>query len=271
MTDLATPLTFVAAPAAPDTFNVLLYGQPKSGKSTAAATAPGPILWLNAEGPGALGFARKTAAERGTTVHEVVIDKRAKNATGLLDAAYLHVRDGNEPQVQTVVVDTVGKVRDALIAQLVVPGAKNSLQQFGQVADKLGGFIQAMRDLPVNLVLLAHADVRDSDEDGRIVMPLIGGKLTETVPGEVDVVAFTAPLTTDEDGTRYYGQLVERKGRIAGDRSGGLAGEQGIRLLDLTEWLAGYREALTPDDTSDVPWDGDPGDDPEQPELGDAA
>lgn len=271
MTDIPTPLTFVEAPPAPETFNVLLYGQPKSGKSTAAATAPGAIMWVNAEGPGALGFARKTAAQRDTSIHEVVVDKRGEPVAQLLDNIYRHVRDGADPKVQTVVVDTVGKVRDALVAQIVVPGAKNSLQQYGQVADKLGGFINAMRDLPVNLVLLAHADVRDDDEGGRIVLPLIGGKLTETIPGEVDVVAFTSPLRlADDEQPKYFGQLVEGRGRIAGDRSGGLAGEQGIRELDLSEWLDTYCSALTPQG-AEVPWDGDEPEDVQQQTLDEAA
>ncbi len=255
--DVPTGLHFVSAPATPQTYNVLLYGNPKSGKSTAAATAPGPILWLNAEGPGALGYARKTAKQRGTDILEVSIDKRRRDSTRVLDEVYRHVTSGQDPAVATVVVDTLAKLRDALIAELVVKGAKNTLQQFGEVADKLGGFIVALRDLPVNVVLIAHADMRDSDEDGRVVVPLIGGKLTDTVPGEVDVVAFCAPLTTDDDGTRYFGQLVEGRGRIAGDRSGALAGPQGIRELDLTERLTAYRTALSAGEV-DLPWSEDP-------------
>jgi hypothetical protein len=67
MSDVSTSLTFVDPPAAPETFNVLLYGPPKSGKSTAAATAPGPILWVSAEGPGALAYARKIARAAART------------------------------------------------------------------------------------------------------------------------------------------------------------------------------------------------------------
>lgn len=256
-------LIFANTTAAPETFNVLLWSPPKSGKSTAAATAPGRIMWLNAEGPGALGFARKTAAERETTIHEVVIDKKLRNTTSVLDEVYRHVRDGREPHVQTVVLDTLAKIRDALIAEIVVTGSKNTLKQFGEVADKLGGFITALRDLPVNMVLLAHADIRDSDEDGRIVQPLIGGKLTATIPGEVDVVAYCSPLKTD-DGVRYVGQLVEGKGRTGlGDRSGTLAGDTGFRDLDLSEWLEAYRAGLTPVDV-ELPFEDGP---TELPEL----
>jgi hypothetical protein len=182
--DIPTGLQFVQAPPAPTTFNVLLWGQPKSGKSTAAATAPGPILWINAEGLGALGYARKTAKERGTEVLEVMVDKRQRNAAQVLEEVYRHVRSGEEPQPATVVVDTLGKLRDALIEQFV---------------------------------------------------------------------AYCSPLRTD-DGVRYFGQLVEGKGRTGlGDRSGSLAADRGIRELDLSEWLATYTAALTPDN-SDVPF-----------------
>ena len=251
-----TGLSFVTAEqAVPDTYNVLLFGPPKSGKTTAAATAPGPILWANAEGAGALGFARRIAAERGTEIHELPIPDGRQNGTGaaspILHALVDHIRSGNDPQPMTVVVDTLGKVRDALVAEMVVPGAKNSIQQWGKVADTITQFVRALRDLPVNVVLLAHVDQVDDAESGRTVRPLIGGKATETVPGEVDVVAFTAPLSVDGEPTRYVGQLVDGRGRVGlGDRSGGIAGDQSFRELDLTEWLARYRAALTPSTVS---------------------
>jgi hypothetical protein len=252
--DIVTPsdipvLTFHEAPTAPETMNVLLYGHPKSGKSTAAATAPGPILWLNAEGAGALGYARKTAAERKTEIHEVMVDKT--NATHVLEAVWQHLHAGLDPKPRTVVMDTVGKVRDALAAQ--IGGKQPTIQQWGQVAEKLGGFILFMRDQPMNLILLAHADVKDDDDAGRIVEPMIGGKLTRTVPGEVDVVSFTSAVRT-EGGMRYYGQLVEGKGRIAGDRSGVLADERGVRELDMSEWLRAYSAGLNTE--TDLPWAG---------------
>jgi hypothetical protein len=241
-------LTFVNAPPVPDTANTLLYGPPKSGKSTAAATAPGPILWVSAEGPGALAYARKTARERGTEILEVRIDRQT-DARHVLREVIRHVRDQQEPQPRTVVVDTLAKVREALIRQIVVVGAKNSIQQFGEVARILREFIQTMRDLPVNLVLIAHQDVADADGD-RIVRPLIGGALTEEIPGEVDIIAYTHSFKDEDTGDRrYVGQLVEAKGRIAGDRSGGLGP---VRPLDLSEWLVAYRAALAPSDEGEV-------------------
>jgi hypothetical protein len=214
--------------------------------------APGPNLWVNAEGPGALAYARKTAAQRGHQILEVRITRQT-DARQVLRDVIKHVRDGIEPVPQTVTVDTVAKVREALIRQIVVPGAKNSIQQFGEVARILREFVQTMRDLPVNLVLIAHQNVEDAEGE-RIVRPLIGGALTEEIPGEVDVIAYTHSFKDDDSGERrYVGQLVEAKGRTAGDRSGGLGP---VRDLDLSEWLTAYREALAPDE-SDVPWSKD--------------
>lgn len=249
MSDLST-LAFVDAPPVPETFNVLLYGPPKSGKSTAAATAPGPVLWVSAEGPGALSYARKIAGQRGTQILEVRIDRQT-DARQVLRDVIRHVRDGLDPAPRTVVVDTLAKVREALIRQIVVPGAKNSIQQFGEVARILREFVQTMRDQPVNFVLIAHQEISDADGE-RIVRALIGGALTEEIPGEVDVIAYTHSFKDEESGERrYVGQLVEAKGRIAGDRSGGLGA---VRDLDLTEWLAVYRAALAPDEAP-VPWE----------------
>lgn len=259
-------LTFVEAPPVPETFNVLLYGPPKSGKSTAAATAPGPVMWVSAEGPGALAYARKIARQRGTAIFEVQIrpetDTRAE-----LRKVIKHIRSGADPQVKTVVIDTLAKVRESLIRQIVVPGARNSIQQFGEVARILRELVRALRDEPINLVLVAHQDVSDADGE-RIVRALIGGALTEEIPGEVDVIAYTHTFRDEESGARrYVGQLVEARGRIAGDRSGGLGA---VRDLDLSEWLTTYRAALTPDE-SDLPWNDDFAGEPTDEERATAA
>jgi hypothetical protein len=76
-TDVPAGLMFETPPDLPETVNFLLYGPPKTGKTSTAATAPGPNLWVNAEGPGALAYARKIAAQRGNEILEVRITRRA--------------------------------------------------------------------------------------------------------------------------------------------------------------------------------------------------
>lgn len=246
MSDLESGLAFVEAPAAPEHLNVLLYGQPGSGKSTAAASAPGPILWVNADGPNALAYARKVARASKTSIFEVRIEP-GQDARSVLREVMVHVKERKTPEVQTVVLDPIGKIRDALIAQIVQQGSKNSLQQFGEVSKLLGDFIRFLRDQPVNLIILAHEDIQDADAGDRVVRPMIGGQLTEKVPADMDVMAYCA-VVRDDDSVRYMGQLVEGRGRRAKDRSGGLGT---VRELNVSEWITTFRAALEADD---VPW-----------------
>jgi hypothetical protein len=264
MSDIPTGLAFAAAPDAPETINVCAYGPGGSGKSTFAATAPGPIMWLNFEGAGALAYARKVARERGNEIFEVRFDPAADPRPQLRQVLD-HLRDGHDPRPRTVVVDTIGKLRDSLVGVLVDPNSKSSLRQYGEVKKALTAVVRRLRDTDVNVVFLAHESIEDNDGD-RIIRPQVGS-FAEDLVGEVDVVAYTFRHVTD-DGERYRGLLRESRGRRAKDRSGGL-GE--TRDLDFADWLAGYQQALAAPAQDDLPFDvtdepDTPADDPEHPD-----
>lgn len=243
---------FADAPAAPDYFNVLLYGPPGSGKSTAAATSPGPIVWINAEGRNSMAFARKVARERGTTIREVRLEAgtdprpQLKDAERYLQASFL---PDAEERVGTVVIDTMGKLRDLLADVMISGNEKRSRMEWGQINKVLGPLVETLRDMPCNVVIVAHEDI-DGDAEDRIIRPAIGGKLTEGIPGDMDVVAYCGVVVPEDGPTRYMGQLVERRGRRAKDRSGGLGR---ARDLDLTEWLSAFQAALGGGE-ADMPW-----------------
>lgn len=266
--DVPAGLEFVTAPPAPDTFNVLAFGPVGSGKSTAAATLAkhGPVLWLNLEGPGALANARKTAGDRILEVRINVADvHKPGDPAGTGADAHQILREfvkfarGGDPRPRTVVIDTIGKLRDALAAQYVIPSSRESRNQWGEVAKIVRAAITMLRDLPVNLVLIAHQDVSEGDGDERIIRPKIGGALTEDIPAEMDVVTFTTVKVVQDDpedqATRrrvFFGQLVDGRGRQGlKDRSGAL----GLyRELDLAEWLEAYRQGLLVP-VGDLPWE----------------
>jgi hypothetical protein len=256
-TDIPAGLLFKAAPEPPKTFNVLLYGPMGSGKSTGAATAPGPILWVNAQGDGALRFPRKVAAERGTQILEVEVPNprpnRPVDVAQVLRNVLAYWKAAHEPRPATIVLDTIGDVRERLAKQYVNPRSKDTRSQWGEVAKVLKEFTLELRDEPVNLVMIAHESVEDADDD-RIVRPAIGGALTEGIPNEMDVVGYCgASIDPETRERRYEAVFVETKGRRAKDRSNGLGVH---RVLDLSEWLEAYQQALAPD-TSDVPWSKD--------------
>jgi|688.fasta_scaffold211894_4 hypothetical protein len=233
---------FDSAPVmGPSTVNVLLYGAAGSGKTTAAASAPGPIVWINFEGESALSFARKRAEELGAEIKEVRI-RPDEDPRPRVQAATDFVRAG---QAATIVFDTFGKYREAL-AQ-AVGGDNVTLADWGVVGKTIRATVRELRDLRANVVLICHEEIVQGEEV--IVQPLIGGKSTQEVCGEVDVIAYCSPHP-NEDGVSYLGQLVEAKGRRAKDRSGALGV---FRPLDLGEWFADYTAALALD-VSDVPF-----------------
>lgn len=246
MSDLPTPLVFVDAPAAPTHVNALPYGPSGAGKSTLAATAPGPILWINLEGPNALAYARRVAKERGTEIREVAIEHK-QDPRPTIRGVIEYVRAN--PDVQTVVVDTIGKLRDALT--FAIGGNKPSLPQWGEIGNTLADMIRILRDLPVNLIVIAHEEIKDSDDGDRIVRPMIGGATTEKVIADMDIVAYMGVSRDDEGQIRYLAQFVENRGRRAKDRSGGLGQ---VRGSDFADWLAAYRDALGATDDSDLPF-----------------
>ena len=236
------PELFDSAPVmGPSTANVLLYGPAGAGKTTAAASAPGPIGWVTFEGESAMSFARKRAAARGTEINEVRI-RADEDPRPRVEAAIDYVRS---LKAETIVFDTFGKYREAL-AQ-AIGGDSVSLADWGVVGKTIRGTIRELRDLPANVVLICHEEIVQGEEV--IVQPLIGGKSTQEVCGEVDVIAYCT-AHVGEDGVSYLGQLVEAKGRRAKDRSGALGV---FRPLDLGEWIADYTAALALD-VSDVPF-----------------
>lgn len=225
-------LSFVEPKDVPPTINIGLYGPGGTGKSVAAASAPGPILYGNAEGETALLFARGLFGD--DKIHEFPVSKAAD-----LDALFLHMKDGCEEK--TFVLDTIGETYQRLVEELAGTG-RASLQNYGDVNTKIERFVRAIRDLPINVVILAHEQV--DDEEGEVTRrPLTGGKkLPEKIVAMMDVIGYTAVVpATEDEPAKYVAQLVEAKGRRAKDRSGAL----GVtRQLNLSEWIPVAVEAM---------------------------
>jgi DNA polymerase III delta prime subunit len=226
----------------PESFNVLLYGPPGTGKTTAAATAPGPIVWINLEGSGAMAYARRVAAERGTELLEMQLRPEDDPRDRLRQA----VAYSQANEVGTIVIDTWGKVRGQL-AQ-AIGGDSPSLPEWGMIGKELRTILQTLRDLPVNVVLICHEQITE-DEGAVLIQPEVGGRSTGEAMAEVDIVGYTGIV--EDDGERIYmARLVDGNGRRAKDRSGALGTH---RQLDLSEWLEQFKAALATD-LSDIPF-----------------
>jgi len=226
--------------------NCVLYGPAGSGKSTAGVgTSPGPVLVVNLDGPNALFYARKVAAERGTELLEVQIAADEDPRERLREA--LVYAQTNE--VGTFVIDGVGKLRDQIA--FAIGGDDPTLADWGQVGKALRDIVRTLRDAPMNTVWIAHEQI--VEEDGSVIVrPEIDakGRAAEMLMGEVDVVGYCQSFTDEAGERQWAAQVVERKGRRAKDRSGALGD---VRQLDLSEWLETFKDALKTD-LSDVPF-----------------
>lgn len=254
-TDVPAPLEFVTTTDTPTALNMLLYGQPASGKTVGACSAPGPLLVVNAEGPSALAYARHLY---GSMIREVRFEG---SQTLRAVCEYLRRGDGGE---QTVVIDSVGEVYATLLKE--IGGSQPQIQHYGKVNGQLIDLIRFLRNLDIHVVLVAHEQIDDSEEGGAVRRPATGTKKNpEEVMKHMDVVAYCGVVLEDDKPPRYVGQLIPARGRRCKDRSGALGSN---RDLDLTEWIEAFHTALAvPQDP--LPFDDGPTDLPEveQPEL----
>lgn len=223
-------MKFVTPPAAPKT-NVLLYGAPKSGKSTAAASAPGPVLYLNTDLPNATWFAHRQ--------HPGLLEVQYEGFHTMVEIVDSIQKKSLDPVPQTVVIDPVSELYRRLLEELSQRAVAPSLPTYGAVGVHVERFCRALCEADVNVVFICHDLPVKDESNGEVerlpatgtTNPALGRKLM----GMVDIVGFTAVMEKDDGGHDYVAQLVNAKGRRGGDRFNVLGA---FRPLDLAEWFS---------------------------------
>jgi hypothetical protein len=241
----------------------ILYGPAKQGKTTGALSAPGPTLYVNADRKSAARFARRLHGPekflevefKGRPTMELV-ERKART---------------NEEGFRTIVIDTGGRAFDRVMQD--VGGLTPQVQHWGQVQTLFERWIAALCRSGLNVVIVCHEQIDDTDED-LLRQPMIGSKkFPAKIMGLVEIIGYCAFVEggTQEDGTvvpdRYMAQLVQQRGRRAGDATGVLGK---ARELNLTEWAETIAREYG-ETTDDLPWDEasvEPGDVPQELDLG---
>jgi hypothetical protein len=228
-------------PSQDPTLNILLYGPPKSGKTVGAATAPGPILYLNADRPNATVFAH--SADFTSELKEV----RVESLDTLINTISYLQEEGigaGDDAIKTVVVDPIGEVYRLVLEGLSGRALNAPINLYKDTGTHLERFCRALCDLPVNVVFILH-ELRSKDEESghHERLPYTGTNstvLAAKLMAMVDVIGYTAVVTEEGKGHRYLAQLLDGKGRRGGDRFGALGT---VRDVNISEWVELARKA----------------------------
>jgi hypothetical protein len=236
--DIPPTLEFVDPAEADNTWRIVLWSAPGEGKSTAAATAPDPILVLSADRPGAYRYARRRFPAK-----DIRETRYANSQT--LDQALSYLSE--HPEVRTVVIDPFHNIYDRLVDQ--APKRPDGDPNYQAVNKRLLDFLYSLRHHDVNVVIVAHEKLNDGKRgDGKLYPQLGGPSLINKVLAESDIVAHVEREPGSEDTpARYMAQLTPVGNLVCKEGTGIELGE---RLeLDLSAWFE-----LARPDTSDLPW-----------------
>ena len=178
-----------------ESINLLVYGDSNVGKTVLAGTCPGRCLWLAGEP----GF--KSAARRGA---KGFVRRIGDTATALAAVDWLNA-DKRYEKLDWIIVDGLTTMQDRFRLGYAAEAfdANASKRAHRNLPDRpdyfntqnfLKSWIPQLVDLPVNLLVTAHAYRTDRTENGELLtFPGIQGKVTETanaIAGLMDVVGY---------------------------------------------------------------------------------
>ena len=238
-------LTFADPLPPTPTINVALIGPPKTGKTAAAASAPGPVAYLSLDTPNATRFARKKFGDehfRQVAIPPVTDEQQSP----VLDTLYDLGRAAWAGEFASVVIDPVSGLYRRLLEEKTQRRLRFGIEHRGDVSTIMARAFLGLCEAPCNFIAVAHELVVEGNDEAR-VFPYTGTKST-TLGGEllgnVDIIAYSG-VSYAEDGTAtYLAQLVTQKGRPGGDRFDCLADPaSGCREMNLSEWIEAIRAA----------------------------
>lgn len=155
---------------------VMIYGQAGMGKSTLALSAPRPVLFdfdhgldrLNVHHTEEVGIVQ---FKSWNEVHELLTTQASELAT-----------------YETIVVDTIGKMMDAIIAQRC-NGGQPRLQDWGYINNEFKWFTGAVTSLGKHVVFVAHRDTR-TDNDSTVFIPALREKSYNSIVTDLDLLGY---------------------------------------------------------------------------------
>lgn len=201
--------------------NTLIYAESGTGKTILAGSASAvpemaPALLIDIEGG--------TLSLRDFYPDVRVV--RVKNWTEL-QKVYDRLYSGREPY-KTVIVDSLTEAQKFSMTEIMAKAVREDRdidpdvpqqRHWGQNISQMRRFTRALRDLPVNVIYTALANIDKEEISGRqITRPSFNGKLAGEIPAFMDTVLFYYIKEQGEEQHRLL--LTKKTGRhLAKDRS----------------------------------------------------
>ena len=158
----------------------LIYGQPGLGKTTFALSAPNPVL-LDFDG----GVHRVNSMHQEDTL-------QVESWNDVLEV----IDDGSLNEYKTIIIDTAGKMLDAMSSYLIAKNPKLgrangalSLQGYGERKAEFNNFIKKISAMNKHIIFVAH-EKEEKEGDVKYVRPEIGGSSGNDLYKELDLIGY---------------------------------------------------------------------------------
>lgn len=155
---------------------IMIYGQAGMGKSTLALSAPRPLL-LDFDN----GVKRVNTNHLGDQVGIVQVESWN-------DILYLLSSPNELNEFDSIVVDTIGKMMDYIIAYRC-NGYQPRIQDWGAINNDFKWFTNALSGLNKNVIFVAHRDTRKEGEE-TVFIPALREKNYNSIVTELDLLGY---------------------------------------------------------------------------------
>lgn len=204
-------------------WRLLLYSDPKMGKTTLAETAVGPRLILDAEG-GTDWLVSDTVTWDPKTSPPTGLDSDVSVVVHVLDwdtveLVYSWLQRG-EHEFRSVILDSLTELQKQCKRSITTDAMEQ--RDWGTLYDRMDPVLRGIRDLtkhPTNPLWTVVITALAVEKDKKTI-PDIQGSMARSLAGQMDTIGYLTTSAMNADGVMHREMVVDAKSSLyAGDRT----------------------------------------------------